>query len=131
MVEAAAPSTGDLVIPTPPSCVWVGSLEFPIHVVPEGHAMLGKKLNGLCCWGDAKQGIYVGSFLPPRTLLDVFLHELTHAVNHVADITDGVDEETIADQHGHIWSQVWLDNPQLIGWVFDMTVYIREAQRNA
>jgi hypothetical protein len=52
-----------------------------------------------------------------QVLVNTLIHELQHAINNVYAITDGAQEEHVAEQSGNGWSQVWKDNPRLWSWL--------------
>jgi hypothetical protein len=102
-----------------PRRIWAGSYEFPLTLVPRDHARFteeGGEADGITHFDPPDRGIFVADDLPARGLLETVLHEITHAVNYAADIEDGALEEDVADGHGRVWTQLWLDNPRLQAW---------------
>lgn len=108
--------------PSLPRKAWIGSYEFPLRLVPPDDPVLATDAepcefdDGAMVAEESTRGIYIAANLDRRKLLEIFHHEITHAINWVNDIDDGVDEETIALKHGEAWSAFWLDNPRVQRW---------------
>jgi hypothetical protein len=117
---------------TLPKKVEVGSYEFALHVVPASDTKLDGA-DGICYFAeeDGGRAIFVAAGLGLRKMLDVVLHELTHAINWCHDIDDGADEEAIATKHGTAWSQLFLDNPKFQRWLVSILNRIRKERLDA
>lgn len=104
--------------PAPPRKVWVGTYEFALRFVAPDDPILvvrGRISDGVT--DLESQTIDIAWHLDDRKTIEVVWHELTHAINWVNDIKDGVrSEETIARKHGIAWSQFHLDNPKFFRW---------------
>ena len=46
--------------------------------------------------------------------LDSLIHEIGHAIYFFYGLNDESDEETNVNQMGIGWSQIWVDNPDLV-----------------
>jgi hypothetical protein len=119
----------------PPAKVWVGEYEFDLSVVPRSHDELQpdqddepgcKPHDGVTLYDETT--ILIANDLNPTGLLETIWHELTHAVNHAAGIEDGADEETIAGDHGKVWTQFWLVNPRFQRWWNAQCVALRKRR---
>lgn len=98
-----------------PRKVWIGTTEFVINLVPRDHAKLDNGESDGCT--DANPPvIHVCSDLGTTLFMETVWHELTHAVDFVGGIEDSQTEEDIADRHGKIWSQFWINNPRFQRW---------------
>lgn len=124
--------------PALPRKLWIGTYEFPLHLVSpdDQHLGLGKtdpadEREGMTLTGEAVGGfgIWIANNIAMRKQLEIMLHEVTHAINWVYDIDDGSDEESIATAHGTAWSQFWLDNPRFERWLVYTLARIRRARR--
>lgn len=116
-----------------PRVVWVGRYEFPVQIVPLDSPKLRAVADEDCGHGltgfiDGDRGIWLADNLEPRLLLEIVLHEITHAINHCLDVEDGADEEDLATKQGAGWAQFWLDNPMFLKWVVATTRLVRKVQ---
>lgn len=50
-------------------------------------------------------------------MVDTVLHEVTHAIYWAYVIEDKDEEERIVTTMARAWTQVWRDNPDLLGWL--------------
>ena len=55
----------------------------------------------------------------PRHIAETLLHEILHAVNHVADVGDTTDEEASVTRSSPILFAVMRDNPDLMDYLLD------------
>ncbi len=111
-----------------PKKVWIGTFEFPVHFVEASHEILEKgDLNG-CAVFDPDTAVYFCDALSPVKLLEIVWHELTHGVNYVGDIEDGIEEEVICERHGKLWSQFWINNPAFARWWLAACIAVRKEQ---
>lgn len=98
-----------------PKKVWIGTTEFEIFLVEKNHAKLDNgESDGITEFNPPV--IHLCQDLCLTLFMETLWHELTHAVNHVGDIEDSPLEEVIADQHGKVWSQFWINNPRFQRW---------------
>lgn len=112
-----------------PRKLWVGSYEFTMALVPRDHPMLPADAEGITYFDPL--AIYVADNLSLIGTLDTVLHEVTHAVNHAGDVSDGPDEETIAGTHGRIWATLYVDNPRFQRWLTNTVNRIRKERSDA
>ncbi len=113
-----------------PKCVWVGTYEFPMGFVDAADPRLDEA-NGMCETGEGETRIWIAARMGLRKTLEIVIHEITHAINWVYDIDDGVDEEDIATKHGAAWSQFFLDNPKYQRWLAYTVNRIRKERKDA
>lgn len=117
-----------------PRKLWIGTLEFAVQFVPAGHAELkdkdadGEEVDLDGCTTFDPPAFWFCEALSLTKLLEIVRHELTHGVNHVGDIEDGADEETICRKHGEIWSQFSINNPRFERWWLSACIAVRKAQ---
>lgn len=119
-----------------PRKVWVGQHEFKVVVVPRADAALAPdnpetegQADGACEFEPTV--ISIADDMNQSRLLETVMHELTHAVNHAALIEDGASEESIADLHGKIWTQVWIVNPRFAAWWTRTCIAVRKERASA
>jgi hypothetical protein len=111
-----------------PDKVWVGTVEFRIHLVPSSHDKLdGGETEGITEMSPPQ--IHVSKDLSLSAFMETLYHELTHAVDFVSDIEDGTDEESIADKHAKTWSQLWINNPRFQRWWAKACVTVRKDRQ--
>lgn len=121
-----------------PSKIWVGSLVFPIKIVPRGHDVFrveednpAEDINhtdGVTVFDMPDRGIFIVNDMELRETLETVWHEVTHAVNHVGGLDEDIDEEDICGKHGILWTQVLLDNPRLQAWITWATNTVRKQR---
>lgn len=122
-------------IPPLPRRVWVGSYEFSMRLVDPTDKMLldckGVASSGMSTFDHDGEGygIWVSEMMALRTRLEIVMHEITHAINFAYDVKNRSAEETIAEKHGHAWSQFWLDNPRFERWFVYTLAAIRKERR--
>jgi hypothetical protein len=114
-----------------PTRLWIGTYEFYLMSVPRTHPKLDGDADGITYTGDDGNLICIASHLDARRMLEVVLHEVTHAINWVNDIEDGTDEEDVATKHGHAWSALLLDNPRFQRWLTVALNRIRKERTKA
>ena len=61
--------------------------------------------------------IQVVTKYPKKTVVDTFLHELIHAVNHVMGIEDSTSEEEATTRFSTGFCTVWRHNPKVFEWL--------------
>ena len=54
---------------------------------------------------------------PRKTVVDTFIHELIHAINHVMGIVDTTNEEETTTRLSTGLCTVWRHNPKVFEWV--------------
>ena len=119
--------------PTLPRKLWIGTYEFKLNFTESEHP-------GLCGEDGQMEAdgrnciIWLAEDMGPRRLLEIVLHEITHAINWVHDIDDDdgktvIKEEALAQKHGMAWSQFWLDNPRFERWFVFALARIRRERR--
>ncbi len=92
-----------------PSTVRVLHLEYDIQYFTQGE---NDGLDGQCLIG--KQIIKLSPVLASVQLFETLLHEINHALNHIADLTDQCSEEDHVRRATPLWLCIWRDNPQLL-----------------
>lgn len=108
-----------------PDKVWIGTVEFSIFPVEPLHPKLdGGETDGITEYSPPQ--IHLSNGLSLTAFMETLYHELTHAVDFVADIEDGVEEEEIADRHAKVWSQLWINNPRFQRWWAKACVTVRK-----
>lgn len=108
-----------------PDKVWIGTVEYAIRVVEANHPKLdGGESDGITEFAPPQ--IHLADSLSLSTFMETLYHELTHAVDFVTDIEDGTLEEEIADKHGKVWSQFWINNPRFQRWWSKACVQVRK-----
>ena len=106
-----------------PRKVWIGSYEFPIHLVEPSDPRMrtGDDLEeGNMLSGDPEFAILLANNLGMLRRLEILKHEITHAINWSEDIDEDekpILEETIATKQGRAWAAFYLDNPQYLAWL--------------
>lgn len=111
-----------------PDKVWIGTVEYRIHPVSPNHAKLdGGDSDGITEFSPPV--IHVSNGLSLTAFMETLWHELTHAVDFVSDIEDGVLEEDIADRHAKVWSQFWINNPRFQRWWTKACVAVRKDRQ--
>ena len=117
-----------------PRKVWVGVHEFTLQAVPRTHPALapihGPHPDGGACVFDP-MGIFIADNMNQAALLETVWHELTHAVNHACDIEEATEEEDIADKHGKVWTQFWINNPRFSTWWTRNCIAVRKERARA
>lgn len=53
----------------------------------------------------------------PLQAVEVFLHEVSHAIVSAYDIHMSDGEERVVSRQGIAWTQIYRDNPWLAGWI--------------
>jgi len=99
-----------------PSTIRIGPFTYSINVWPLGdHESIGRFGN---CIPDALR-INICSEMPsPHKAMEVFLHELTHAIMAILYIDEQrADSESIASGMGIGFTMAFRDNPWLIPWI--------------
>lgn len=61
--------------------------------------------------------ITVSKKYPKHSLVDTFIHELLHAINHAMGVTDASTEEEVTTQISRGLCTVWRHNPKVFAWV--------------
>jgi hypothetical protein len=98
-----------------PDKVWIGTVEYAIHIVPRDDPKLdGGETDGITEFDPTQ--ITISGSLSLTGFMETMWHELTHAINDTVGIEDGSLEEDIADRHGKAWSQFWINNPTFQRW---------------
>lgn len=113
-----------------PRKVWIGNFEFRL-AFGEWDQLPLKDAEGEYD-GDTDfdtQLITLRSNMTLPIFLETTIHELTHAVDFAGDIEDGVLEEFIADKHGKLWSQFWVNNPRFQRWWTSACVALRRERQ--
>jgi hypothetical protein len=72
-------------------------------------------INGQFC--GFEEAISLGTFRTTTRLVDVLIHEVTHAIFWVYDLNAAEGEEKIVGMLGTAWAQVYRDNPWLLEWI--------------
>jgi hypothetical protein len=107
----------------PPAKLYIGTYEFPLaFVLPSDEALDGA--DGITCLSEEERGIWLSEALDDRKLMEIALHEITHAIDWAYDISERANkirnadkrEEFYATQFGIAFSAFWLDNPKFIRW---------------
>lgn len=116
----------------PPKTLYVGTFEFLLHFVPGSDPNL-EGANGITELEEGKHGIWIIETLPPRKMLEIVLHEITHAINWERDIKGAMrlNEEALARKHGEAWSAFWIDNPKFHRWHTALVNRIRKERKDA
>lgn len=57
------------------------------------------------------------SITDPNRAVEVFLHEITHAIWMIYGIEEGDKEERIVMAMGMAWTQIYRDNLELLKWL--------------
>lgn len=123
-----------------PNRVWVGAYEFPVKIIPAKHAALDDGGAHGCTFFDSDYGfgipraILLADNLDTRHRLEIFIHEITHAINfaHAVANDKGLqvkDDEELCEKHGLAWSQFFLDNPRFVRWMVYTLERLHTAQR--
>jgi hypothetical protein len=108
-----------------PERVWIGTVEYAIHVVPKDHPKLDHgETHGITEFDPTE--IHISGDLSLTPFMETIWHELTHAIDDIAGIEDGAIEEDIADRHGKAWSQFWINNPRFQRWWTKACVQVRK-----
>lgn len=108
-----------------PDKVWIGTVEFSIRAVEANHEKLdGGETDGITEYAPPQ--IHVANSLSLSSFMETLYHELTHAVDFVSEIEDGIAEEEIADRHGKAWSQLWINNPRFLRWWSKACIQVRK-----
>lgn len=56
--------------------------------------------------------------LPPREVVNTLIHEIYHAIfSHAGAIFKDEDEEALVECVANGWTQVFVDNPEVINWM--------------
>lgn len=113
-----------------PSKLWVGTHEFSLALVANDDPAL-EGAYGMTVLDDDTPSILVAGGIGTRKVLEVALHEITHAINWVHGIKNRTPEEQIATLHGLAWSQVLLDNPRFQRWLTYTLNRIRKERKDA
>lgn len=117
---------------------WIGSYEFEMKIVPADDPVLEGQ-NGMTVAEDKKKGVYFSDSLGALHLLEIVIHELTHAIVWVHDLTAENDdeeaedmvtipEETLATKFGLAWSAFLVDNPRFQRWLTYILNRIRKER---
>lgn len=61
--------------------------------------------------------IQIDKNYPKGTMVDTFLHELIHCVNHVMDVSDETTEEQSTTRLATGLCTVWKHNPKVFEWI--------------
>ena len=98
-----------------------------IKYIPEsirvaGHNLIVEKygldtavVGGLYGAFHAMRGkILICDELDKISCLDTLIHELGHAIFFFYGLAEDSDEETVVNQMGIGWAQIWVDNPALV-----------------
>lgn len=112
-----------------PKKLWIGTYEVPISFVAREHPKLTDEegeADGCTEYGPAE--IFLCNGLTLTILLETIYHEVTHFVNFVGAVEDGSPEEHIADQHGKVWTLVWINNPKFQRWWTAACVEVRKER---
>jgi len=71
---------------------------------------------------DKQRGIiYYCTHLEPALVAETLVHEINHAIWHEYNLQDDDREERIVHGFGTGWTQVWIDNPDLIKYITKLT----------
>lgn len=104
-----------------PSTIRVGALDFDLCFI-SGVDAEAKGIYGECC--QFHQYINLRRDLSDDRLVDVLMHELTHAISGTYGLydpkSDDIPEERLANVMGAAWAQIWRDNPALLKWLTAM-----------
>lgn len=116
-----------------PRKLWIGSYEFKVNLVASEHPSLCGE-DGQMEADGRRCIIWLSEDMDTRRMLEIVLHEMTHAINWVHDIDDDektvmILEEDLATAHGKAWSQVYLDNPRFERWLTYTLARIRRERR--
>lgn len=105
-----------------PGSIKVGSqrLRFRITSAKRFPEIFG--CNGLCDYDRGliylERGFFVSA--SPTAAAEVVQHEVTHAINHVFGVADGMKEEKFTEQHTKGLVTVFHDNPQYARWFLNL-----------
>jgi hypothetical protein len=128
-----------MLLPPPPSRVWMGGYEWRLEGVHSTDKRLSKCF-GMTYFDEVEDGAtmftcYYAVDRPAREVFDTVWHELTHALNHAHGLTlkstsVRKNDEAIASKHGYAWTQAFLDNPALVHWIGVAVPFIKSQQEN-
>ncbi len=119
--------------PVLPRKLWIGAYEFKVnYTAADTPALCGE--DGQMEADGRRCIIWLSDDMDTRRLLEIVLHEITHAINWVHDIDDDdktvqVLEEDVAEKHGKAWAALWLDNPRFERWFAYVLARIRRERR--
>jgi len=119
--------------PRLPSRLWIGSYEFQLAQKPVDDPLFEGEADGITHFDLPARGVYLRDDLALRSLLEVVLHEITHAIHWAHDLDDAekFDEEQVATVYGLAWSALLLANPRFQRWLNHTVNAVRKAQANA
>lgn len=93
-----------------PACVIVANRTFRVvAMTADERDNIG---DGVCNWSVDE--IKINTDQSDINVLETLLHEVGHAVNASANITDASTEEDGVTRTTPIWMSVWRDNPDLL-----------------
>lgn len=115
--------------------VWVGTYTYTLSLIPNGDPNLGGDY-GATYSDDERRAIFIDESLDRRKQLEIVLHELSHAIVWVHDLSDvdtemiTMEEETLCIVFGIAWSQFLLDNPRFQRWLTYTLNRIRKERKD-
>lgn len=71
-------------------------------------------------WHETSLTICIDLDRPPLKVVDTVIHEVGHALWWVYRLRRKDDQERIVAALATGWTQVWRDNPELLGWMAAM-----------
>ena len=97
-----------------PDTIRIGPHDFKVVIVPPAVSERFGYNGGFSC--DDLQ-ITLSSGYKGSRLVEIFLHEMNHAVYWVTGMRPDDDEERTVDALAMQWSQIYRDNPVLLKWI--------------
>jgi len=107
-------TTAELMATVPP-LVRVGPFDFAVVIITSDYAKANDLLGEFC--SDAHEIRLKATYAGNHIAVDTFIHEIAHAIFWVYHLADGDSEERVVSLTSTAWTQVYRDNPDVLGWI--------------
>lgn len=110
-----------------PTRIFIGTFVVHVSHVEDNDPRL-EDARGISLLDGGKTEILINKTLVGPQLLEVVWHEVTHVINWINDLDDGMEEEKLTTVHGCAWPLLLVANPKFQRWLTWMVNSLRKDQ---